>query len=208
MNYVYKNRDCFFILLLIPVVVFSLGILLISIELLFKSVINNSNLNDFAICVGVFAFSSPILLIVGCNLFHVPWLSGNVTYWDFKNADQIMRIVRFITYVICANNLVLVYAKEECTQNTLLMVMFTISSFALFESVLQSTWQTTFRRRSNYAIAIANTLLYLAMLDLSCDSNTPLLGWISWEKDTNICRCHDHCAIETYAIRISESSKG
>lgn len=144
------------------------------------------NLGCLSKCVGLFSILSTLFLCYGCAQYHMGWLRNEVEFRQLRSAYNLMIIVRILTYVISGFALLLAFKGEPYINNESLMRSFTICAVALFQSSLQSVWQTTFRRRSSYSIAVANAILYLALLDTACNSTPYILGWIQWSEEASL----------------------
>lgn len=147
---------------------------------------------EFLLSSGVEVLQTAILLLpaalamlfltLGCRYFSHPWRNGKIHKQAFRTVECLMRFFRVYSYVNCLSYLILTLKSDSFRDSPTFMAAAALSSILLFECNLQSLMRLNFRRWPNYVIAVANTILYLALLDLFCShngsENAPFMGFI------------------------------
>ena len=123
-----------------------------------------------------------LFLSISCENSYAPWINGEVSRYDYAKNERRMKTIRIITYFACVVNMALTYWCPNFTGSSVYMHTAVIYSIPLGLCILQSTWRLTFRPAANYAIAVANVIIYLTVLDMKCPAND-LLGFISIDRE-------------------------
>lgn len=164
----------------------SLGLFTSSIYNAVFSQNNKGWIDLYYISVGVLTFSLFLAILIlswGCTAYHISWSNGlpYASYNEFHFVYNITRLIRVGVYFEIVFSIILnwvplflskVYNSSEVlvTYNWFFVFCFACNGAALAECSFQTSWIGTSRRTPSIGIAVANVILYFAIiLDLICN---------------------------------------